>query len=81
MIKVGWIKWGSAFSEHGEFLIYGCNLAATETGEAFIETLADLTGANVAASDDLAGSAEQAGDWDLEYHQGDIDTRVVATEQ
>ena len=68
--------WGDAFSENGDFLIYGCNLAASEQGEAFIGALAQLTGADVAGSDDVTGSAELGGDWDLEYQTGDIETEV-----
>ena len=36
-----------------------------------------MTGADVAASDDLTGSAQRGGDWDLEFHAGRIDTSIV----
>ena len=39
-------------------------------------TLAALTGADVAASDDLTGSSDQGGDWDLEFKQGQIDNQL-----
>ena len=42
--------------------------------------LADLTGADVAASVDLTGDAEKGGDWDLEYTTGSIETELVVSE-
>ena len=65
--------WADAFSENGDLLIYGCNLAASEDGQALVESLARLTGADVAASEDLTGSDKLGGDWDLEYVVGDIE--------
>ncbi|MCC3444741.1 MAG: DUF4347 domain-containing protein, partial [Microcoleus sp. PH2017_03_ELD_O_A] len=47
-----------------EILLYGCNVAATEAGVAFVERLSQLTGANIAASDNLTGSAALGGDWE-----------------
>ena len=69
--------WAAAFSEHGDFLIYGCNLAATVEGETFVATLSALTGADVAASDDTTGDAALGGDWDLELAEGSIETAVA----
>ncbi|MCO6412446.1 MAG: DUF4347 domain-containing protein, partial [Thiogranum sp.] len=69
--------WGEAFSENGDFLIYGCNLAANSQGRALVDSLARLTGVDVAASDDLTGSAQIGADWDLEYSQGQIETLVA----
>ena len=43
-------------------------------GTEFVETLGALTGADVAASDDLTGSAFLGGDWDLEVVTGEINT-------
>ena len=73
--------WAEAFSVNGDLLIYGCNLAASADGQALVDSLARLTGADVAASDDLTGSNEKGGDWELEYQTGRIDTSVaVSTE-
>ena len=58
-------------------LIYGCNLAANTTGQQLIGNLADLTSADVAASDDLTGAAELNGDWDLEHLTGQIETSIT----
>ena len=58
-------------------MIYGCDVAQTDAGRALIDSLARLTGADVAASTDLTGSALLGGDWDLEYANGDIETAVA----
>lgn len=57
-------------SQSMDVLLYGCNVAAGETGRLFVEEFADLTGANLAASDDLTGFDELGGDWELEYQKG-----------
>uniref|UniRef100_UPI0035664008 DUF4347 domain-containing protein n=1 Tax=Psychromonas sp. TaxID=1884585 RepID=UPI0035664008 len=66
--------WANAFSADADLLIYGCDLAADAQGELFIDTLATLTATDVAASDDLTGSAGLGGDWELEYQSGDIES-------
>ncbi|TDJ38602.1 MAG: DUF4347 domain-containing protein, partial [Gammaproteobacteria bacterium] len=69
--------WGNAFTEDGDLLIYGCNLAAGADGRAFIDTLGELTRTDVAASIDLTGATTEGGDWDLEYRQGVIETGIA----
>jgi len=71
--------WSEAFSEQGDILIYGCNLAASAGGQALVESLARLTGADVAASDDITGNASLGGNWELEYRQGEIDTQIAVS--
>ncbi|MGB5439018.1 MAG: DUF4347 domain-containing protein, partial [Gammaproteobacteria bacterium] len=68
--------WGSSFAENADILIYGCNLAASEEGQSLVNSLAGLTGADVAASEDLTGSAELGGDWELEYQVGKLETGI-----
>ena len=48
---------------------------AMKLGTDFIETISDITGADVAASDDLTGAADKGGDWDLEFAAGTIETQ------
>ena len=69
--------WGDSFSEQGDFLIYGCNLAETEDGQSLINELSALTLTDVAASDDLTGADSQGGDWLLEYKAGKIESSVA----
>jgi len=47
-------------------LLYGCNVAAGDAGEEFIAKLHTLTGAEIAASKTLTGSAAKGGNWELE---------------
>ena len=63
---------GNALSETGDILFYGCNVAADAEGQRFIDNLAALTGANVAASDDPTGAAALGGDWELEVTTGSV---------
>ena len=70
-------SWGAALTADADILIYGCNVAQTDNGRSLVEALARLTGADVAASDDLTGNAKLGGDWDLEFHAGQIDTSIV----
>ncbi len=72
--------WGNAFTADGDLLIYGCDLAATSDGETLVQSLATLTGADVAASSDDTGDASRGGDWELEYETGEISTTVFASE-
>ena len=69
--------WGNALDVNADLLIYGCNLAESTQGETFINQLAQITGADVAASDDLTGHASLGGDWDLEYQAGEVETAVA----
>lgn len=70
-----------SLSDDGDLLLYGCHVAEGDAGEDFIEQLALVTGADIAASDDLTGASNQGGDWELENAAGQIesDTLAVAT--
>ncbi|MDU9414091.1 Ig-like domain-containing protein [Pseudomonas sp. zfem005] len=61
---------GSGIKAGGDILIYACNTAGGDTGRAFVDSLASLTGRDVAASDDRTGSR---GDWTLEITTGAIE--------
>ncbi|MGM3159355.1 DUF4347 domain-containing protein [Dickeya undicola] len=56
---------GSALTEDGDLLLYGCDVASN-TGAAFLTEVADLTGADVAASTDATGASTLGGNWTLE---------------
>ena len=64
---------GSALTSDGDILLYGCNTGAGTDGEALIQSLAKLTGADVAASSDLTGAVNQGGNWNLEVQTGPIE--------
>lgn len=69
-------SWQGSLSEEGDVILYGCEVAAGEKGYAFIHRLAELTGADVAASTDTTGHHLLGGDWDLEAVTGEIQTAV-----
>jgi hypothetical protein len=75
--------WGQALAPGADLLIYGCDVAQLADGKALVDALSRLTGANVAASEDLTGAADKGGNWTLEYDTGHISTALAisATEQ
>ena len=70
-------SWSGALTDDADLLFYGCNLAESSEGEAFISSISALTGADVAASDDSTGSSELGGDWSLEFSVGEVDKAFV----
>ncbi|MEQ8962306.1 MAG: DUF4347 domain-containing protein, partial [Coleofasciculus sp. C2-GNP5-27] len=72
-------RWSEALTADADILIYGCNVAAElptllPQGISFIDWLSQLTGAKIAASVNLTGSAALGGDWDLQVKTGEIKT-------
>ncbi|MEL6678006.1 MAG: DUF4347 domain-containing protein, partial [Pseudomonadota bacterium] len=67
---------GEALTAEGDILIYGCDFGADPDA---LDTLARLTGADIAASDDITGEAALGGDWDLETRVGAIEAESVAS--
>ncbi|MBY5281762.1 DUF4347 domain-containing protein, partial [Anabaena sp. PCC 7938] len=72
-------QWGEALGDNGDILVYGCNVATGE-GQAFVEQLSEITGADVAASNDLTGNAALGGDWELEIETGLIEANIGINE-
>ncbi len=70
-----------ALTDEADFLIYGCNFGEGEGGQEAASLLAELTGADIAASDDLTGAEALGGDWDLEVSTGTIDTPLAINAQ
>jgi VCBS repeat-containing protein len=68
---------GQALSTDGDILLYGCDTGAGSSGTTFVKSLTELTGADVAASNNATGTALLGGDWQLEIHQGSIETSVL----
>ena len=62
-------------------MLYGCNVANGQSGVEFIQTLADLTEADIAASDDLTGSSDFGGDWVLESMNGVVESKFIFSEE
>jgi len=68
---------GTHLSDSGDILLYGCEVAKGNVGQRFIEQLAQLTGANVAASTHLTGAKDLGGDWVLGAQSGTIASRTL----
>ena len=67
----------AALSADADLMLYGCDVASGEQGQAFISQLAAATGADVAASTDLTGAASTGADWVLEAHVGNVDAQAL----
>ena len=64
-----------------DLLLYGCDVASGIVGESFIQRLSTITGADVAASVDLTGSAAKGGNWILEKATGVIEAGQAFTQK
>ncbi|MBV1747412.1 MAG: DUF4347 domain-containing protein, partial [Desulfomicrobium sp.] len=70
-------SWGASFEHGADILLYGCDVASGESGVNFVESLASLTGLDVAASSNATGAALHSGDWILEVSSGQIATTAL----
>jgi len=62
--------WSDGLTDDADIFLFGCNVGEGEIGLSFLTTLSDLSGADIAASDDVTGHHSQSGDWDLEVSIG-----------
>jgi len=74
-------EWGNAFTRAGDLLIYGCNVTESEEGQTWLTRLSELTGIDIAASNDLSGHQSLGGDWVLETSTGIIETTPIVGSQ
>ncbi|WP_085694940.1 Ig-like domain-containing protein [Pseudomonas sp. B7(2017)] len=65
---------GKDMNVGGDILIYGCYTAEGDRGLSFVDSLAQLTGRDVAASNNRTGVG---GDWNLEIATGNIESANV----
>ena len=72
--------WSEALADTADIIVYGCNVAASNSGRDLINAIAEVTLADVAASEDLTGNADLGGDWDLEVTTGAIKAQLPFTE-
>ncbi|RLS84179.1 MAG: DUF4347 domain-containing protein [Planctomycetota bacterium] len=70
-------SWGKALALDADILLYGCSVAASESGKNFVTTLAGLTGADVAASTNPTGAGA---DTNLEYNAGLVTAGLQANQ-
>ena len=69
--------WSESLTDDADILIYGCRTADGPMGESFVNMLAKLSRADVAASTDRTGRIDQDADWDLEFNVGRIESALV----
>lgn len=69
--------WADYLNPGADILLYGCDVAQGEAGQSFIDQLAAITGADIAASINPTGNAEHGGDWVLESETGSIEAEVM----
>ncbi|HVR49278.1 MAG TPA: DUF4347 domain-containing protein, partial [Pseudorhodoferax sp.] len=69
--------WASHLAAGADILLYGCDVASDAEGRALVEGLAQLTGADVAASTDGTGAAALGGNWALELQTGAIEAPLA----
>ena len=70
-------QWSLALTADADILIYGCDLGTGSSGRELVNSLAALTGADVAANNETTGSAALGGDWTLQYQTGSIEAQVA----
>ncbi|MEG4812705.1 DUF4347 domain-containing protein, partial [Microcoleus sp. F8-D1] len=70
-------QWHKAFSEKADILLLACRVGAGKSGMAFVRNLRQLTGANIAASNNLIGSAKLGGNWQLNVTAGRVKTAIA----
>ncbi|ABW33353.1 FG-GAP-like repeat-containing protein [Acaryochloris marina] len=62
-------QWRSLLGEAAAVFFYGCQVAAGELGQQFVQRLSQLLGTGIAANKSVTGSAAMGGNWDLSYEQ------------
>ncbi|MEG4149513.1 DUF4347 domain-containing protein, partial [Microcoleus sp. Pol12B5] len=70
-------QWRHAFTEKADILILACQVGSGKAGIAFVQKLRELTGANIAASNNLIGSAKLGGNWQLNVTAGRVKTAIA----
>ena len=71
-----WQQLGSLLSDDARIDLYGCDIGQGEAGALLVETIAQVTGATVWASDDATGNVNGA-DWDLEVRSSSSDYALL----
>ncbi|MCA9139480.1 MAG: DUF4347 domain-containing protein, partial [Planctomycetales bacterium] len=73
-------NWGTSLASDADMIFYGCDLASTSSGQELIESIAALTGADIAASDDDTGLAAYGGDWEFEFVVGKVESDAIVSD-
>ena len=68
--------WQAALAPNADILIYGCSVADGPRGVEFVRKLGELTGADIAASNNRPGGTLLGGDWQLEMRTGSVEATM-----
>ncbi len=63
-------------TDQADILLYGCDIAAGEQDSTLLEALSEITGADIAASDDATRDSVLGGNWNLEVTTGEVETTL-----
>ena len=69
-------SWGKSLTADADILLYGCSIASTDAGKAFVQQFASITQADIAASSNLTG---KGGDEVLEFKVGQVSNSLIAS--
>ncbi|WP_445245313.1 DUF4347 domain-containing protein, partial [Microcoleus sp. OTE_8_concoct_300] len=58
-------QWRNSFTANARIILYGCNIAAGDSGHQFLTQLHQLTGANIAANPATTGNSKKGDTWDI----------------
>jgi glucose/arabinose dehydrogenase len=70
--------WQDALTEDADILLYGCDVGAGADGLEFVKQLSQMSGADIAASNNITGNVALGGDWELEVKAGKLETATFA---
>jgi Ca2+-binding RTX toxin-like protein len=73
--------WAKALAVNANILLYGCRVASSAIGQAFVQQFSQLTGAVVAASTTLTGHRALGGDWCLAFTTGSLEVSLPFSEE
>lgn len=63
-------QWSHSLASGADILFYGCNIGQGTSGQDLVQSLHELTQADIAASSNLTGNSALHGDWNLEVTDG-----------
>lgn len=73
--------WKTSLTDDADLLIYGCNVAGSVVGEAFVSELALLLDVDVLANTGVTGHVSLHGDWSFEFEVGRVESEVAFSDQ
>ncbi|MGB3515876.1 MAG: DUF4347 domain-containing protein [Elainellaceae cyanobacterium] len=74
-------EWQRSLASDSEILIYGCEVGAGRRGQAFVQTLHELTGATIAASSTPVGHRDRGGNWQLDVTTAPLRSELAFSAQ